>query len=116
MLYSEARDARAQLQSSGSRVSGISFESSKGWIFTSSQAPDSPFSAMVDAPQAALMDACTTDGDLGGNTGATSCDLYSEAKRERDSMIADGHRVSGTRFNSTIGQWEFGWEDRPTAS
>jgi hypothetical protein len=113
VLYSQARDARAQLQASGSRVSPITFDTSRGWIFTSSQAPESPSSGLVNASQTTATFDCTTDPDLGGKSGTTSCSLYSEAKRERDAMAADGHWVSEMRYNTTTGQWEFDWMLRP---
>lgn len=111
VLYSEAREARAQHEGSGARVSGITFDSSRGWIFTSSQAREIPPPA-ISASQATVMYSCETDGGP-NQSGTTRCHLYSETKRERDAMIEDGHQVSEIEWNELAGRWEFDWEIMP---
>ncbi|HEX7091233.1 MAG TPA: hypothetical protein VF192_13915 [Longimicrobiales bacterium] len=113
VLYSEARDARAELEARGSRVSDITFDSSEGWVFTSSQAPGRLSRIMLSASHATARTKCSTQAGEASQAGTTACDLYSELKKERDAMIADGHQVSNVRWNWTLGKFEFGWTLEP---
>lgn len=61
----------------------------------------------IPVPPSLLGEKCQSYG--GFIYGGTACQEYSDAKRERDAMVADGWICSGIEFNNEIGEWVFLW-------
>jgi hypothetical protein len=111
--YSTASQIRSEMLARGATVSRITLNEGT-WSFTSSMDPRSP-SLSESASSSSTQDGeCSSQYDQGSTTnGNTGCDLYSDAQRERQAMIDDGHERGSVQLLG--GKWTFIWVVQPTA-